>query len=546
MAKKTAAKRPGAKAKSTASRARGARTSADTATSATASATGTSTAAVAPAASSHVTVRHYLQGIGDCHLLKFRKQDGGDFFMLIDCGVHSSVTGGSDMIKRIVDDIATVTRHIDVVAATHEHWDHLSGFLTAAENFKAITFGEAWMGWTENPADPQARQLDKFKTQAVAALQATNASLDHASGLSPHLEAVRDGVKSMLGFQFGAKGEKVRDARDAILGMTEKRVKYLEATKSPLDLPGVPNLRIFVLGPPRDAKLLGLTERASEMYGLAGGGWPLAVALSNAFGIGEAMTLAEGDYAMPFDPNYGMPLSELVNTTAPVPVQPSAPASGAGAPPIAATLGNVADKDSVDRKRLSDFLRAHYLGDDQAWRRVDADWLGASADLAIQMDSRTNNSSLVLAFEFTDTKRVLLFVGDAQVGNWLSWQDLKWTLDGADVTGPDLLARTVFYKVGHHGSHNATLKEKGLELMKSADLAAFIPTNAKDALKVKWGAMPFQPILDDLETHCQKRVIRADDPWVATEDTPDLFKSPSGVIKAVRHKAGLWVELDLA
>jgi len=34
------------------------------------------------------------------------------------------------------------------------------------------------------------------------------------------------------------------------------------------------------------------------------------------------------------------------------------------------------------------------------------------------------------------------------------------------VTGPDLLARTVFYKVGHHGSHNATLRQQGLEQMK--------------------------------------------------------------------------------
>ena len=41
----------------------------------------------------------------------------------------------------------------------------------------------------------------------------------------------------------------------------------------------------------------------------------------------------------------------------------------------------------------------------------------------------------------------------------------------------DLLARTVLYKVGHHGSHNATLRAQGLELMTSAELTAMIPVD---------------------------------------------------------------------
>jgi len=248
------------------------------------------------AAGGRVTVRHYCQGIGDCHLLRFPKQGGGDFFMLIDCGIHSSVTGGTDTIRKIVDDLASVTRHIDIVVATHEHWDHVSGFMTAADNFKKISFGEAWMAWTENPADTQAAQLDKFKGQAIAALQASGDRLGRASALAPHLAAVRDGVDSVLGFHFGAKGERVRDARNAILQMTKNKVRYLESKDSPLSLPGVGNLRIYVLGPPRDAQLLGLTERASEMYGPGSpGGSPLAVALSDAL-MGEVKG-PESDYA---------------------------------------------------------------------------------------------------------------------------------------------------------------------------------------------------------------------------------------------------------
>ena len=51
--------------------------------------------------------------------------------------------------------------------------------------------------------------------------------------------------------------------------------------------------------------------------------------------------------------------------------------------------------------------------------------------------------------------KVLLFAADAQTGNWSSWADVKW--DDPGVSTDDLLARTVFYKVGHHASHNATL-----------------------------------------------------------------------------------------
>jgi len=66
-------------------------------------------------------------------------------------------------------------------------------FYTAAEQFKNFTYGEIWLGWTENPADPQARQLDKFKGEALAALQAASHRLDSAESLSANLDVVREG-----------------------------------------------------------------------------------------------------------------------------------------------------------------------------------------------------------------------------------------------------------------------------------------------------------------------------------------------------------------
>src|SRR5437867_12940176 len=96
--------------------------------------------------------------------------------------------------------------------------------------------------------------------------------------------------------------------------------------------------------------------------------------------------------------------------------------------------------------------------------------MAGAAEFALNLDSDTNNTSLALAFELNDG-RVLLFPGDAQVGNWESWhvdadgKPRSWQVNGRDVIARKLLERTVLYKVGHHGSHNATLREQGLERM---------------------------------------------------------------------------------
>jgi hypothetical protein len=477
---------------------------------------------------SAVTGRFYCQGIGDCHLLSFPKPSGGVFRILIDCGIHLSIPNGAKTVDAIVDDIIAATKPdnvIDVVVGTHEHWDHNSGFLTAAAKFRQLKVKEIWLAWTEDPKDPQAKRLDKFKGQALAALQDVNRRLSHivpAIGdlrRQGYLASLAEGVQALLGFNFGLKGEKSRDAREAIVALAPDHVRYLEPKDQPIVTADLPNVRVYVLGPPRDEKLLGIRTSAAEMYEIDSGGWPAAQALASALAA-DAGDSEHGVFVTPFEPDLGYGFSAALD-------QASQPAPTKGEPPEIA------------------FLRDHYIARGDDWRRIDHDWLAISADLAMQLDDRTNNTSLVLAFEFVDTGRVLLFAADAQVGNWLSWQGVKWTIGGKMVTGPDLLARTVFYKVSHHGSQNATLKAKGLELMVSKDLSAFIPTNKKDALKVRWGEMPFETILEDLELRTARRVLRADDPWV-TDTTKDLpFNTPSGSIQDVRRSQAFWVELDL-
>lgn len=471
-----------------------------------------------------VFIRHYCQGIGDCHLLRFVKDDGDPWYMLIDCGLHSSVPDATTTMDAIVADIARTTQRIDVLVITHEHWDHVSGFSTAAEHFAGIDVGEVWMAWTENARDAQAREFDQFKGKALSALQRASLRLDGMSALDANMNGVRSGLQALLGFQFGAKGEKVRAARDAGAALNTEGVKYLEPSADALQPDGLGNLRIYVLGPPRDTSYFSIRERTSEMYAAAAA----VASLDQALGPDD---VCAADTLAPFDPNLGLALDDAMGS------------------------GQTTDGDDAALRRL---VRDVYAADgsatvvdgkptnDQRWRRIDGDWLGASADLAMQLDDRTNNSSLVLAFEFVDSGRVLLFAADAQIGNWLSWQDLKWNVDGKSVSGPELLSRVVYYKVGHHGSRNATAKSKGLQLMSDPDFAAFVPTNEIDAKRVKWGEMPFRGILDDLEKRADGRVIRADDAWLRTGTVDPRFRKASGALRRVAPgDDGLWVDVEV-
>jgi hypothetical protein len=77
--------------------------------------------------------------------------------------------------------------------------------------------------------------------------------------------------------------------------------------------------------------------------------------------------------------------------------------------------------------------------------------------------------------------------------------------------------RAVFYKVGHHGSHNGTVNTHGLELMENeGELTAFIPVDRAVALgrnpQGSW-RMPAVALYRALLEKCQGRVVRSDIGW---------------------------------
>src|SRR5262245_41070903 len=125
---------------------------------------------------SGITVRMYRQGHGDCFLLAMPDGKNGTFYLLIDCGFWTGSEIAQDRtIDKVIADIAEATgNHIDVVAITHEHMDHVNGFgaKDAADvpYFKGITIGEVWLAWTENEADTFANKLRKKFGDTLLAL----------------------------------------------------------------------------------------------------------------------------------------------------------------------------------------------------------------------------------------------------------------------------------------------------------------------------------------------------------------------------------------
>jgi hypothetical protein len=63
-----------------------------------------------------ITVRCYCHGLGDCMLVSLPRTGGNrPFTMLIDCGIHSSAKGGSDIMRAVAADIVKhVGERIDV------------------------------------------------------------------------------------------------------------------------------------------------------------------------------------------------------------------------------------------------------------------------------------------------------------------------------------------------------------------------------------------------------------------------------------------------
>lgn len=438
----------------------------------------------------NVTIRMFCQGLGDCFLLSFppTARGGRDFHVLIDCGIILGTPSGDARIVEVVKCIATLTGgdetknkkgQIDLLVGTHEHWDHVSGFVQAEEVFKSqIDIKQTWLAWTEDPKDKLAQKLraEREQKKQKLALALTHfgkfqALEDPDAPLGMH--ARLNGLSSFFGMDMAATdpNEGLGKTARAMKFLAGQNAKFLTPGVKPPQLDGLKGIEIFVLGPPTDEKLLKKdlpTKSGHEVYEEEGHGHAFAA----LFGLEVPGETGRAEN-LPFKERFSMPL-------------------------------DAAQSDPYFAQVYDNGLPDHAA----EWRRIDDIGMFAATDLALQLDSDTNNTSLVLAFRLPSGK-VLLFPGDAQVGNWESWHQLK--LHDGKTTMKELFADTVVYKVGHHGSHNATLSKLGLDMMTSPDLMALLPVDEDVAHNKKgWVRMPFIPLMTELRNRTKGRILRAD------------------------------------
>lgn len=494
-----------------------------------------------------VLVRMYGQGLGDCFLLAFPRvvTNGArakrPVYVLIDCGVLSGTPGSSRRMATIVEDIRRTTGgHLDLLVITHEHWDHLSGFIyaDARKAWRGMQVDAVWTGWTANrEGDDLAgvlQQIKDLEQQALAEIERQAVRLGLDQRLSTAL-----GLNNFLADKEDAPGRTLASGLSFVLdelGQRE-RVVYCEPGEV-RPVPGTESVA-YVLGPPRQWQFLSRMNPSSSAPETYENPFALRADVPDdpVLAGREQLRALRRLLAEPSTLNafvtalhvQGRGADDHGNGIAPQSKEPPSDAFERSLPfdrsfriPLA-----IAEAEAVNAPATYPVL-ASYFDSINAWRRIDTDWLLSANTFALAADNFVNNTSLVLAFELPPAtpwarRNILLFVADAQVGNWLSWETIPaWTpRDGArpaqNVTKPDiddLLRRTVLYKVGHHGSHNATLKEKGVEKMTAdGSLTALVPVSPAVATNVGWSEMPLRTLLDTLAERTGGRVVLPGGLW---------------------------------
>jgi beta-lactamase superfamily II metal-dependent hydrolase len=340
----------------------------------------------------------YDVGFGDCFVVTFTYGQGQERRVLIDCGSTSKKKGHmSRVVDKLVKDCGG---HVDAVVATHRHKDHISAFglKGLGQKLEALKPEVVIQPWTEHP-DAKKAALEAptvFTSGAVRQMKGLAAAQKFARELNRNPNRILAGASAKTQRYLRRIASLSIPNRKAILCLTRMGTKhaYVHAG-GPSGLKKLlPGVRVSVLGPP--------TLRQSE-----------SIRRQTQWDESEFWKL----YA-------GAAISSSQNT-----------ATTRGR----SRLFPQAASESV--ARAPSYVK---------WvtRQLDTAQVHNARRIVRALDRALNNTSVILLFEVEDVG--LLFSGDAQLENW------EYAFGKR--TSKARLRKTLLYKVGHHGSTNATPK----------------------------------------------------------------------------------------
>jgi beta-lactamase superfamily II metal-dependent hydrolase len=401
----------------------------------------------------------YRVGFGDFFLMTVPGKNG-PAHILIDCGVHAA---NINTIDDCVQDMKQETgNHLALVILTHYHADHMSGFASNYDDFAEFDVGAVWITNRLDPADADAAG---FMAQISSVAQQLKMQLAARQGADD--DQANRKVENALGVasEDGGGGSNAKALRLLQSGFKNNPpVHYYQGGDTPTlpdELEGMITAELLGPSPKDSGGEFAASDNKTEQYlsALADNGVPDTTRIK-PFDTHRWPSSA-GDYPAHTFEEFGTP-------------------KGSGA------------------KEL-----------EKALALAQPDALAAAAD---KLDGTLNNQSLVVLFTCNGKK--LLFVGDAQWGNWAYWLYGK-SVSGADPgisdRAKEILGSIDFYKVGHHGSTNATPIPAVAALNKGSAAMCSTATGAYGNPKRKT-EVPRTALMEALESRSGNRMVRSD--WI--------------------------------